>query len=298
MGDGSYSNSARTERLYSTAISEGYSDIKDYMSRKENVFKQRSINNAMNPFGVKIRESRDSDEHPNSLAIIIGLDVTGSMGSVPHYLVREGLPKIMEGIIQAGIPDPQVLFVAVGDSNYDNAPLQIGQFESSDELLDKWLTDVYLEGGGGGNTGESYHLAWYFAARHTSIDCLEKRNQKGILFTIGDEPVLNNIPKDHLKRIMGTGQYSDMSAGELLLEASKKYETYHIHIAETHAGHIQDTIDSWKQLMHDNLLIAQHHDNVAKIITDTVLSNVKPGRLADETVKKNPEKSDDEEILL
>ena len=167
MGGGTYSSTTRHER----AVTSGY-----YSKPKEEIFKQREINNAMNPYGISIRESRDSVEHPNSLAIILALDVTGSMGSIPHHLVKDGLPDIMQGIIDKGLKDPQLLFLAIGDHECgDKAPLQVGQFESSDELLDKWLTDVFLEGGGGSNEGESYLLAWYFASLHTSIDCLEKR---------------------------------------------------------------------------------------------------------------------------
>lgn len=128
MGSGKYSMSSRSER----AISEGYM----HKSSAE-IFKAREINNAMSPFGVKLRESRDSDEHPESLAIILGLDVTGSMGSVPHFLVKKGLPNIMQSIIDSGIHHPQLLFMGIGDHECDEAPLQIGQFESSDELLDK-----------------------------------------------------------------------------------------------------------------------------------------------------------------
>ena len=46
---------------------------------------------------------------------ILALDVTGSMGSIPHYLVKDGLPNIMDGLIKKGIADPQVLFMGIGD---------------------------------------------------------------------------------------------------------------------------------------------------------------------------------------
>ncbi|MGR9053887.1 MAG: hypothetical protein ACU84J_14670, partial [Gammaproteobacteria bacterium] len=174
MGYGSYSLEQRTIRSEKL----GYTT----KSARE-IFRQRSINSSMNPYGVRLRESRDSAEHPNSLSIVLALDVTGSMGSIPHHLVKQGLPHIMGNIMQHGIKDPQLLFLAVGDHECDRSPLQVGQFESNDELLDKWLTDVFLEGGGGGNEGESYLLAWYFAAFHTAIDCFEKRREKGFLFT-------------------------------------------------------------------------------------------------------------------
>jgi len=265
MGYGSYSSSARLTR----AAAKGYST-----KSAGEIFTQRSINNAMNPYGIRIRESRDSKEHPESISIIIALDVTGSMGTVPHYLVREGLPHIMNSIMKGGIADPQILFLAIGDHECDQAPLQVGQFESSDELLDKWLTDVFLEGGGGGNAGESYLLAWYFAAFHTSIDCFKKRKRKGFLFTIGDEPVLNEIPATALKAIMGDGQYQNFTADQLFNKAREMYNVSHIHIKETQSGSRQFVIDGWKQLLHDNLLIADRHEEVSSIIASRIIQDM------------------------
>jgi hypothetical protein len=262
MGHGKYSTDNRLRR----SASLGY-----HTKSRDEIFSQRSINNAMNPYDIKIRESRDSQEHPNSLSIILGLDVTGSMGSIPHFLVKNGLPNIVEKIISNGVPDPQILFLGIGDHECDQSPLQVGQFESSDELLDKWLTDVFLEGGGGGNAGESYLLAWYFAAFHTSIDCYEKRKQKGILFTIGDEPTLKKLPAQALKDIMGEGQYTDIASDILLEKASSRYNVFHIHVKETAAGSRKETIDGWKQLMWDNLIIADNHEEISGLIADTVI---------------------------
>jgi len=265
MGGGSYVVSDRLER----ATTRGYNT----KSTRE-IFSERSMNNAMNPNGLDIRESRDSEEHPNSLAIILALDVTGSMGSIPHYLVKTGLPHIMESIINKGIKDPQLLFLGIGDHECDSAPLQCGQFESSDELLDHWLTTVYLEGGGGPNRGESYHLAWYLASCHTSIDCFEKRNQKGILFTIGDEPVLHDIPKRSLTEIMGPqSQPQDYSSMELLDKAKEMYEVYHLHLRQGSNGNNQRVMDGWKQLMGENLIIIDRKEDVSSTISDIVISH-------------------------
>ncbi len=60
----------------------------------------RMAHESMNPNGVVFREARDSEVHPNTVPIILGLDVTGSMGHIPHELIKEGLPKLMGGIIQ------------------------------------------------------------------------------------------------------------------------------------------------------------------------------------------------------
>ena len=286
MGHGSYSLNKRSVR--SKAL--GY----DTKSRQE-LFSQRSINNAMDPYNVRIRESRDSAEHPESLSIILGLDVTGSMGSIPHFLVQKGLPNIVDSIIKGGIQHPQVMFLGLGDHQCDNFPLQVGQFESSDDLLDKWLTSVYLEGGGGSNDGESYHLAWYFAAQHTILDCFEKRSQKGYLFTIGDEPVLKDLPAHTLKELMGDGQYGDMTADVLFEMASKTYEVYHIHVRETRAGSFQKTIDGWKQLLWDHLLIAERHEDIVDIISDTIVKGHTHSAIQTLTI---PSTNDSEEIIL
>lgn len=262
MGGGTYSFASRTIR--STDL--GYAT-----KSTQEIFKQKSINNAMNPYGVLIRESRDSEEHPNSVPIILALDVTGSMGTIPHFLVKEGLPNIMDNIINDGILDPQLLFLAIGDHECDNSPLQVAQFESNDELLDKWLTDVYLEGGGGGNDGESYLLAWYFAGFHTEIDSFEKRGKKGFLFTIGDEPTLKHLPKRSLINIMGSGQYDEFSADVLLEKAMERYHCFHLHIKQTASGSRQRVIDGWKQLLGDGLIIVENKNDVSRIISETII---------------------------
>lgn len=291
MGGGFYSSDSRMRRMISSsvvfkdlAIKSGLADYSYVAKSRDQVFSSLHLKDSMNPKGIQIRESRDSEDHQNSLPIIIALDVTGSMGNVPDYLVREGLPHIMENILKSGFPDPQILFLAVGDHECDSAPLQVGQFESNDEMLDKWLTDVYLEGGGGGNDGESYGLAWFFAAKYTSTDSLEKRGKKGLLFTIGDEPNLKHYPARTLKNIMGEGQFSNTTDKQLYEMASDKFEIFHIHIQETGAGKHLATITEWKKLLEDNLLMAQRHQDVVNIISIEVIKHTQ--------VYNPPEESD------
>jgi len=276
MGHTAYSSAT----LSSTISDRGY----DTKSTRE-IFTETSINNAMSPYNMGIRESRDSKEHPESLAIILALDVTGSMGSVPHFIVKNGLLNIMDGIIGRGVLHPQILFSGIGDHECgDRAPLQLGQFESGDDLLVHWLENLFLEGGGGGNDGESYMLAWYMAAKHTAIDCFEKRNQKGFLFTIGDEPVLPNIPANALKGIMGEGQFENFKSVELLNMAREKYNVFHLHIRnQTSNGQRMEVMDGWKQIMGENLLIVERQEEVANAIVNIVTANIgQPAAPADD----------------
>ncbi|WP_281231530.1 hypothetical protein [Flavobacterium gelatinilyticum] len=223
----------------------------------------RMAHESMNPNGVLFREARDSDVHPNTVPIILGLDVTGSMGHIPHELIKDGLPKLMGGIIQGGVPDPALLFLGIGDHECDRYPLQVGQFESGDEELDMWLTRTYIEGGGGGNAGESYLLAWYFAAFHTRTDAFEKRGQKGLLFTVGDEPGLKTLPASAIKEIMGQGQQTYTHL-ELLAEAQKRYDVYHISVL--HSGQAINADVEWKELLGQNCLSIEDHREIPNVI--------------------------------
>lgn len=264
MGFGTYSDTSRSVRA----------DAMGYATKSKNeIFNQRNIHKDMNPYNVKIRESRDSEEHPNTIPIILALDVTGSMGRIPHQFVKDGLPTLMSSLIQRGVEDPQLLFLAVGDHECDRSPLQVAQFESSDELLDKWLTSVWLEEGGGGNGGESYILAHYFAAHHTVHDAFEKRGQKGFLFTIGDEPTLDSIPSSALKEIMGDGQYSSIHTEAIIKEAQKMYNVYHLHIRETSSGARQHVMDGWKRILGQNMIIVEDFREIPKLMAEIIISN-------------------------
>ena len=265
MGGGTY-----TDVSYkSLFLTKGYDK-----SSREQIFVSRHLDSEMNPKTITIRESRDSEEHPNSLAIIIGLDETGSMGFLPEHIVKTGLPKLMDSIIQAGILDPQILFMGIGDHVYDNAPIQVGQFESSAELLDRWLTKVYLEGNGGGNNFESYTLAWLMASRHTSIDCLEKRNQKGFLFTIGDEPINSNLPGETIKQLTTEVEAHTITSEELYEEVSKKYHVYHIHLMHDDSSKSSYRMKGWKKILGQNFITLENVEDLSKTVAQIITSHL------------------------
>src|SRR5258706_9810853 len=144
------------------------------------------VHRDLDPYGVTVRESRDSAEHPRSLAIAVLFDVTESMRNVPRTLQAK-LPQLLGLLLRKGYADdPQIMFGAIGDATCDRAPLQVGQFES-DNRMDDDLSRILLEGGGGGQKTESYELAMYFMARRTATDCYAQRRKRGDLFLIRDE---------------------------------------------------------------------------------------------------------------
>jgi hypothetical protein len=275
MGSTSYSHENRLSR----AVTSGY-----FSKSADDIFEQnrkRMIHETMEPKTALLRESRDSEVHPNSVPIIFALDVTGSMGKIPHYLVKDGLPNMIQNIINKGVLDPQVLFLGIGDHAYDRHPLQVGQFESGDTEMDLWLTRTYIESGGGSNEGESYLLAWYFAANHTSIDSWEKRQQKGFIFTVGDEPTLSTLPSRVVNELMGTGGQVTYTEKELLEKAQERYNVFHLHVMEGNGG--RNSLRHWKTLLGDNCIEVSNHREISNIVAQIVVDNV------DESIVVTPE---------
>jgi hypothetical protein len=222
MGNTSYSSDSRT--LRATAMRYASAPVDVTFTQQ----KHRRVHESMDSKNVEMRECRDSDNHPNTVPIILALDVTGSMGAIPQQLIADGLPTLMSSIIQGGLVDASLLFLAIGDHECDNYPVQVAQFESGDAELDMWLTRTYLEGGGGGNAGESYPLAWEFAANRVESDAWDKRKAKGFVFTIGDEPFLKQFPKSAFNEIYGKNRpvQSTLTAHELVDAASKKFNVF------------------------------------------------------------------------
>ena len=192
----------------------------------QEVFRQRDVHPLMRPHGIKVRESRDSAGHPRSLAITMALDVTGSMGEIPALLAKEELPGLVQALIDHGVADPQVLFMAIGDAFHDRAPLQVGQFESTGELMDQWLTWTWLEGGGGEPGHESYELALYFAARHLEMDCFRLRNHRGYLFLTGDEQPYPQLSRMVVRSVLGDEIDDDLPLAVVVEEAQRSLEPF------------------------------------------------------------------------
>lgn len=218
---------------------------------RERVFAQTKCHPLMNPHGVKARESRDSGSHPDSLAVAFALDVTGSMGEIPELLAKRELPGFMRLLLDHGVRDPQVLFMAVGDAFADEAPLQVGQFESTAELMDRWLTWSWLAGGGGGGDHESYDLALWFAARHFALDCWESRRRRGFLFLTGDEKPYPRLSKSAVRSVIGDELEDDVPLAEVVREASRALDAFFL-IPDPGRRHRCE--EAWREVLGDQVI--------------------------------------------
>lgn len=238
------------------------------------IFTANNIKSEFDPKNITMRESRDSVANPESTAIIIGLDVTGSMGIVLDATIR-GLGTLMTEIYnRKPVTDPHIMCMGIGDvAANDRAPLQVTQFEADIRIAEQ-LKDIYLERGGGGNSSESYTLPWYFAAMRTDIDCFKERQKKGYIFTVGDECVPPTLTSSELNRI-GLYDQQDYTAQELYNMASEKYNIFHIMVEEGNymRGRRQAVVDSWTDLLGQNAIAIADHTKLPEVIVSTIMRN-------------------------
>lgn len=258
------------------------------------IYTSRKMKDEFDPIGV-LRESRDSDEHPESTPIIIGLDVTGSMEDILNEVAQQLGDLVTEILERKPVSDPQIMFNAIGDSHCDSYPFQCTQFESDIRIAEQ-LTQLYFERGGGGNGFESYPLAWYFAANHTSCDNYEKRGKKGFLFTMGDDSYPRTLKSDELTDIFGDRLEgaTEMTMNEVLTQASRKWEIFHLCLKQgwnmagvgwgNQPGEEENRIvGDWTRLLGERAIPVSDYTKIPQIIV-SILERM-AGKSVDEIVR-------------
>lgn len=235
--------------------------------------KASGVHEALDPTKLKngVREARDSPEHPNSVPLLFGIDVTGSQRRVPH-LVQTKLGALMTTILTKGyLVDPQILFAAIGDSRDDQAPLQVGQFESGLEMDDD-LTRIWIEGQGGGSGEEGYEMFLLFAARHTATDAWEKRQRKGYLFMTGDELPYTEASPDSIFRVFGGERPTKGIPLETILkEVLERYHVYFVIPAGTAHAEESNLFRTWAELLGaDHVLRLRDPAQICELVALTV----------------------------
>lgn len=247
---------------------DAYSATTTTRSRTEN-FKSTRLHEKMDPKGV-IREARDSAEHPNSTPIIVALDVTGSMGHIPQYMVTTGLGVLFNEILtRLPVKDPQVMVMAFGDAHCDRVPLQVGQFES-DMKISEDIERIFIESGGGGNSFESYDLPYYFALHNCVIDSFLKRGQPGFIFTIGDEPPPHATYPNHIRSILGGTLQAELPFADLIQEVRQSWIPYHITCMDSSSalsycnrGQLKE---KWAAVMGQSALYLGDHTKLSELV--------------------------------
>jgi hypothetical protein len=268
MGGGSWSTSDfvsySTTRGRSVDLSTG--SVTGSYSNQE-MYKSTSLVQALNPYKVT-RECRDTEEHPNTIPVILALDVTGSMGESAVEIAKK-LNTIMTKLYES-VTDIEFMVMGIGDLYCDYYPIQASQFESDIRIAEQ-MEQIYFEFGGGGNDSESYTASWYFGLYHTDLDCW-KRGKKGLIITIGDELLNPFLQKESLIRCTGddVSQFN-LETQDLYNEAKEKFDIFHIHVDHGSQRSFNTVAPSWLKVIGDHLIQA-NLDNVAEKVTDIILN--------------------------
>jgi len=220
---------------------------------------------------IKVRESRKSAINPNPTPLIVGLDVTGSMGKVVEAC-RRGLGTLFEQIIDRHpISDPHVLAMAIGDMDCDSYPVQATQFEADPVTIGKQIEELYLERGGGNNDHESYLGPWYFASMRTDCDAF-KDGRKGFLFTVGDEETQNILTARHIEKFFGDQPKADIGAPDLLAMIERNWHVFHLMVEEGDhmSRHRAPVVKSWTSLLGQHAIPLGDHTKMAETIISVI----------------------------
>jgi len=157
----------------------------------------------------------------SSAPLIIVVDETGSMGDWPAtifsklpYLENEGKEYLGE--------DFEICFMAIGDAYCaEKYPLQVRPFAKGLELKTR-LTELVIEGGGGGQTTESYELAALFAAEKVEMP----KAIKPIIIFIGDEQPYDTISPDQAEKLLGMKLEKSLSTEAVFKKLADKFSVY------------------------------------------------------------------------
>lgn len=236
--------------------------------------------NRINKKPVGKLESRDSDEHPESNAILVCFDVTGSNIERARDAQKK-LPNLMK-LLEKYIKDPQIA-VAANDDIYveDENSIQISDFES-DNRIDEHIRNIWLVGDGGGNDGESYDLLMYAAARKTVLDCFEKRARKGYFFMYADEPIFKMVKKDDVKQIFGDTLQVDIPIAEIVEELKRQYHVFVIWPGGAHPGFAHAKKQYEEIFGEDCVLTLQHPNLICEMIGGVIgINEERIGNVAD-----------------
>lgn len=262
MGGGTWTTASATSFVTTKYAACGVRNLDDLAKLNVNqIYDSRKLDPMLNPKGV-IRECRDTKEHPNTIPIILALDVTGSMGRATKACATK-LDEIITSLY-GKVEDVEFLMMGIGDLAYDHAPIQATQFESDVRIIDQ-TTKIWFEGGGGGNEFESYTAAWYFGLYHTDLDCW-KRGKRGLIITLGDEPLNPYLPGRNLYKTLDgqrSSDFADIETTDLYKAASEKFDIYHIAVKDNESSfrHYEDKIrDSWGKLLGQKCLYAYSND--------------------------------------
>jgi hypothetical protein len=107
-------------------------------------------------------------------------------------------------------------------------------------------------------------------ARHTSLDCYEKRGKRGYLFVIGDEIPYPKVKRKEVAKVIGDGLQADLSTEVLVRELERTYDVYYILPRLTHHWDNPEVHRRWVELLGQNVLRLEDPAGICEMIASTI----------------------------
>jgi hypothetical protein len=266
---------------YSTSDWAAYSTSRNYANqRPEDVINTSTIDADFLPKNFKNgrRESRDSAEHPRSTPIIVAGDTTGSMGKYAGMLIKEGMARFALALLDRNaVSDPQIMGAVFDDVKAwrGNGVIQATQFES-DIRINQQFEKLKVTGQGGGNHGESYDLPWMLARTCVVSDAWEKRGERGVLFTYGDEPAPHGLTASDVALAFGQQVRlpASLTPRQILDAARERWDVFHFVIEQgdycSDARGKARVYDSWRVLLGERVIPCPDASLLAELMVSTI----------------------------
>lgn len=199
--------------------------------------------------------------------LIVVTDVTGSMGMWPATMFSK-LPYLLHELKTYLGDNAKFLISAIGDATSDQYPLQIQEPKETFDESKTALEALVIEGGGGGQTYESYELAAGYFLQAVEV----ARGVKPVMVFIGDEMPYDRLNATQLAAL-GVRDATTKSTADAFKELCEVYDVYLIHKpygtngSSTENGVTREVREVWEKLLPVNHVIPlQAPDRVVDVI--------------------------------
>ena len=208
--------------------------------------------------------------------VVIAVDVTGSMREYPK-MIFEKLCMLYNEVLYF-LPKKlkkefEISFAAIGDAYCDEHPIQITDFAKEGDL-DKNINSLYPEGGGGGQTMETYELIAYYYNTRCKMPNIAK-GIKPILIFIGDEGYYPKINRGFIERYIGDPPETDLISKEIFKELKEKFDVYILRIKYQYTDDEVKINNKWiDALGNEKVIILKDPRRVVDTILGLIAANV------------------------
>jgi hypothetical protein len=107
----------------------------------------------------------------------------------------------------------------------------------------------------------------YFAARHTAMDCVEKRGRRGYFFFTGDEPPNPVVSRTQVEAIIGDTLADDVPIGRVVDELQRTFEPFFLIPDPTRGANIER---DWRDVLGSRVIVMDSPDDTSPVAAGAV----------------------------